>query len=326
MNFKKLLKENLFFIISIIVITLLYYIKLPYYVNAPGGTININNRIVYDGKSEYNGSLNMLYVTEYVATIPTYLVSYILPDWDLESIDNSRISNESPKEIDFRNKIMLDNSINNAMFVAYKEAGKEINVISKRTVVIGTMFDNGLKIGDEILEVNGKEVENISTVKEVINESNIGDIIHFKIKRKSKDRDIDIKIKEYNHEKVIGVVIVTNYEYETSPVIKMRFRKKESGASGGMMMALSIYCTLSGEDLLKGRNVAGTGTIENDGTIGEISGIKYKIIGAYRKHMDIVLVPSGNYKEAIKVVKKKKYNMKVVKINTLRDAIDYLKK
>lgn len=326
MKLKKLLKENLFFIISIIVITLLYYIKLPYYVNAPGGTININNRIVYDGKSEYNGSLNMLYVTEYVATIPTYLVSYILPDWDLESIDNSRISDESPKEIDFRNRIMLDNSIDNAMLVAYKEAGKEIDVVSRNTFVIGTMFDNELRIGDEILEVNGIEVENISTVKEVIRKSNVGDIIHLKIKRKSKIRDIDIKIREHNHEKVIGVVIVTNYEYKASPKIKLKFKKSESGASGGMMMALSIYCTLSGEDLLRGRNVAGTGTIESDGTIGEISGIKYKIIGAHRKNMDIVLVPSGNYKEAVSVVKKKKYNMKVVKVNTLKDAIDYLKK
>ena len=117
---RKIIKENLFFVISVIVILLLFNIKLPYYVDAPGGTININNRIEYTGKKTNKGSLNMLYVTEYVASIPTYLLSYIIKDWDLESIEESRISNETPKEIEYRNKIMLENSINTAKYAAYQ--------------------------------------------------------------------------------------------------------------------------------------------------------------------------------------------------------------
>ncbi len=42
------------------------------------------------------------------------------------------------------------------------------------------------------------------------------------------------------------------------------------------MLTLTIYNAISGEDLIKGRNIAGTGTINLDGTVGEIDGVKYK--------------------------------------------------
>ena len=42
-------------------------------------------------------------------------------------------------EIDVRNKIMLNSSINSAKYVAYTEAGKEINVSNKRHMIIGTL-------------------------------------------------------------------------------------------------------------------------------------------------------------------------------------------
>lgn len=91
------------------------------------------------------------------------------------------------------------------------------------------------------------------------------------------------------------------------------------------MMSLSIYSAISGEDILKGRNIAGTGTIDIEGNVGEIGGIKYKVMGAVKNKMDIILVPSANYKEAMKVKKEKKYKIKIVEVKTFQDAIKYLK-
>ena len=99
-----------------IIVLLLTNIRLPYYVNAPGGIIDISNRIEYKDKKEYKGSLNMLYVTEYIATIPTYLMTYVLDNWDLEKIENSQISNETPEEIndriEYKEKKEYDGSLN----------------------------------------------------------------------------------------------------------------------------------------------------------------------------------------------------------------------
>lgn len=323
---KKFIKDNLLFLIVIITIVCLFNIRLPYYINTPGGTIDITSRIEYKGKREETGSINLLYVTEYIANIPTFLLSYILPDWDLESIkDNQLSSNETPEEINIRNKVMLDNSINNATYVAYKAAAKKVDIKSRHNVVIGATLDNGLKIGDEVLSVDGKEIENVNEFKKIINNKNIGDELNIVVKRNDKEIDVKSVIKDIDGNKALGIVVITNYDYEIDPKINLTFKSSESGSSGGLMLSLCIYNAISDEDILKGRKVAGTGTIDIDGNVGEISGIKYKIMGAVRNKMDVVLVPSANYDEALRTVKSHNYKIKLVKVDTFSDAVRYLK-
>lgn len=324
---KKFIKENKLYLITMLLIIIISNIRLPYYVDAPGGIININDRIVTETKTEYEGSLNMLYVTQYQATIPIYLMSYIINDWDLESITENQISNETYDEIDTRNKIMLNNSIANATYVAYKEANKQIDTKSIKHLVVATLKDDiNIKIGDEILQINDTKIDSLNTIKKIIDAHNIGDTLKIKLNRNNKIIEVNTKISSIEGSKALGIVVMTNYEYETHPNIELKFRSSESGSSGGLMMSLSIYSAISGKDILKGRNIAGTGTIDIDGTVGPIDGIKYKIIGAVKNNMDIVLVPSGNYKEAQKVVKEKNYDIKLVEIKTFKDAIDYLSK
>ncbi len=324
---KTILKEDKFYIIALAILILIFNIRLPFYVNAPGGTININNRIEYQDKKEYKGSLNMLYVTEYVASIPFYLLSHIIPDWDLESIKENQVSStESVEEINKRNKILLENSINNATYVAYKSANKKIEITKTKYVVVAVTKENGLKIGDEILEVEGKKVSSLEMIKQTIEEKNVGDAINLKIKRNNKEQEVVAKIEKEENKKALGVMIVTNYNLKPEKEVKLKFKQSESGSSGGLMMSLSIYSAISGKDILKGRNIAGTGTIDMNGNVGEIGGIKYKIMGAVKNKMDVVLVPSANYKEAIKVKEAKNYKIKIVALDTFADAIDYLTK
>ena len=58
-------KENLFFIVFIVLTFVICNIPLPYYIMAPGGIIDVNNRIEVDNKNEMSGTLNLLYVSEY---------------------------------------------------------------------------------------------------------------------------------------------------------------------------------------------------------------------------------------------------------------------
>ena len=323
---KKFVVENWWFLLSIVVVIFLFNYHLPYYINMPGGTININDRIECDSCSDINGSLNMLYVSEYEATIATYLMSYIMPNWDLEEISTQQISDETQEEIYDRNRLMLDNSIDNAIYVAYKESGKDIDISDKRNVVIATTISNGLKIGDEILEIDGNKIEDINEIKDIINDSEVGAKLKFKIIRDDEEEEVEVEVREEDSVKMIGAVIVLDLDYKLDPDIDLKFKASESGSSGGMMLALSIYSKISGEDLVRGRNIAGTGTIDMVGNVGEIDGIKYKIMGAYKDNIDIVLVPSANYKEAVKVKKKYDYDMEIVKVDTFSDVIEYLKK
>jgi len=317
---KKILKENLKSIIFILLMVLIINIKLPYYIEAPGGTINLSKRIDKNYQKE-KGSLNMLYVTEYKGNIVTVLLSKLINSWDLNTIKNQQISNENAEDIYLRNKVMLDNSVQNATFVAYKYAGKEINIKETQNIVIATTKNNGFKVGDIVLSIDNLPVENITTIKEYISSLNEGDEVDILIKRNNREKHLKIII---DSDKLLGIMLITNYTYETPDNLDIAFKSGEGGSSGGLVLSLGIYSQITGIDILKGRNIAGTGTIDIDGNIGEIDGIKYKIAGAVRNHMDMVLVSPYNYDEAKKVIEENKYDIKLIKVSTFKEAIDYL--
>lgn len=319
---KKFLKENLKTIIFIIVMILIVKVELPYYIEAPGGTINLTQRID-SNYNKKNGSLNMLYVTEYKGNIVTVLLSKIMPTWDLYEIKNQQVSNENSKDIYNRNKVMLDNSIGNATIVAYQYAGKNITIKDKKNIVIATTKDNGIEIGDIILSIDNKKVEDITTIKEYLKTLNVGDTVTILLKRNNKEKEVKITLED---DKILGVMIITNYEYETEDDLDIAFKSGEGGSSGGLVLSLGIYSQITGIDILKGRNIAGTGTIDIDGNVGEIDGIKYKIAGAVKNKMDVILVSPDNYEEAKKVIKDNNYKIELVKVSTFKEAVEYLTK
>lgn len=317
---KKFLKENLKPILFLLIFTFVVNYELPYYISAPGGTINLSERM--DG--DYNkkdGSLNMLYVTEFRGNVATVLLGKLIRNWDVYEIKNQQVSNENSEEIYIRNRVMLDNSIQSAIFVAYNYAGKEIKIKGKENIIIATTKDNGLKIGDVVLEVNNQVVDDVNDIKSVLEQVSAKDEVSLKVLRNDKEETIKFVLEE---DKLLGVMIITNYNYDVSDDLEFNFKSGEGGSSGGLILSLGVYSEITGIDLLRGRNVAGTGTIDINGNVGEIDGIKYKIAGAVKNKMDVVLVASGNYEEAKKVVKENNYDIELVEIKTFKDAVDYL--
>ena len=325
MKIKNFIKENYKFIIVLILIVLFCTIRLPYYIMTTGGTINITDRVEMDGyQKEDKGSINMLYVSEYDATPFSYLLAKLRGE-EINSNKERQISNESVEEINKRNKIMRDNSLDIAVLVAYQEAGKNINIKSKKNIVMAKTTDNNFEVGDIILTVNDKVCDEVKDIKEIINNSEENDIIKFKVLRNEKELEIENKVVLEDNRKVVGVVIVTDYEYDLDPKIDIKFKNSESGSSGGLMLTLTIYNAVSNEDLIKGRNIAGTGTINTDGAVGEIDGIKYKIMGAAKNNMDIVFVPSSNYEDAINTKNKYNYDLEIIKVDTFNEVLEYLR-
>ena len=114
---------------------------------------------------------------------------------------------------------------------------------------------------------------------------------------------------------------------DTTPKIEIDYKASESGPSGGLMLALSIYNSLVKEDITKGRVIVGTGCIDEDGSVGSIGGVEYKLKGAVKNGADIFLVPNGeNYEEAIKLKKDNDYKIKIKGISTFDEALEYLSK
>ena len=208
-NTKQFIKDNFKSIILMIIFIIVVNIEFPYYIEAPGGTINLSKRID-DNYNKKDGSLNMLYVTQYRGNVVTLLLGQLFSSWDIYEISNQQISNETSHEIYLRNKVMLDNSIQNATFVAYQEAGKEITIKDTKNIVIATTKDNGIKIGDNIISVDNHQISNINELKSYLNSKSVGDEVKVIFERDDKEKTINIKLDK---DKILGVAMITNYEY-----------------------------------------------------------------------------------------------------------------
>ncbi|MBR1416622.1 MAG: PDZ domain-containing protein [Bacilli bacterium] len=323
---KKYIKENLWFVISLIAIILLFTIELPYQVETPGGFISLNDRIKVEGQETTSGEFGMAYVSMIKGNIPFILFSYINNDWDVIKKDKLTYDNESLKEMTLRERLNLNEAISNATISAYNLAGKDVKI--KKQMICVAYNDNensDLKVGDIILKINDVSINTLKDIQDYIQTLDINDIVNVNVLRDNKEITVTSTLKEYENSKKMGVSIIYNYELETNPNIEINSKSNESGPSGGLMMALGIYDKLTSSNLTKGDKIIGTGTIDNEGNVGEIGGVKYKLIGAVKSRAKIFLCPKENYEEAITIAKERNYDIIIKSVETLSDAINYLK-
>lgn len=323
---KNIIKENLWFFISLILILLLFNIELPYVVEMPGGYISLDDRISIDGKENVNSDMGMAYVTMLKGNIPFILFSYINNDFDLVQKKDLVYENETIEDMEKVDKLSLNEAISNATISAYSEAGEYFKINSTKVYVSHVINkDSELKIGDNIIKVNNKIVTNLNDLQNYINSLNKDDYVNVTIIRDNKEMNVKSSLMKHNDKLIMGVTIINNYELETNPKINIKSKFNESGPSGGLMMALTIYDKLTSSNLTKGDKIIGTGTISSDGVVGEIGGVKYKLIGAVNNHVKVFLCPKENYEEAKKIKDERNYDIIIKDVATLSEAINYLK-
>lgn len=321
---KEFIKFNLKGLIVLAVIMFLCFYKLPYVIYTPGGSINLNDRIKIIDEENISGSYYMNYVSVMKANIPTIIFSLFVPNWDI-------YNEEDVTDLDYNTlfkieQIDLKNSIYYASLNAYRKAGKTISISSEKSYItlVSEESKTNLKVLDEIISIDGNKFTRLSEFQEYISSLNFDDKVTFIVKENDKEVEKYAYVINLEGEKKVGISIVTEYEFESAPKLEMKTKASEAGSSGGLMLSLEIYDKLTDKDLSHGKKVMGTGTIDEDGNVGAIGGVKYKMLGAQKDGADIFFVPKGNYDEAKKVYKKNNLTFDLVMVETFDDAINYL--
>lgn len=322
------MKEYYKSIIFLIVCYFVFTFPLPYYIYAGGGTINIDDRVEIEESESSSGSLNFAYVRELEGNVASFILGNLIPSYEVEKREDVELNeDESNEDIMFRNRIYLENANQTAIMLAYTKAGKTVEISDRHFYVIyvDEKEDDGLRVGDELLKVNGKDIVEIEDYTNEIQEFNEGDKVNVTVIRYDKEIDVTATVKVEDNVKLTGISVSTIYDYKTDPEIELNFRDSEGGPSGGLMLTLAIYDKLTDGDLTNGLTIVGTGTISSDGSVGEIGGVKHKLNGAVKANADIFLVPKGdNYKEALKEKEKHDYDIEIKAIGTFDEAVEYL--
>lgn len=325
---KEFIKTEYKFILFLIVFVVICTWPVNYYIVIGGGISDISDRVVVENGDSSNGSFNLSYVSELKGTTLSYLLSYVMPHWKRVSMDDYKYTtDEDYQDIEFRSELDLLSSNSNAIYYAYQLADKPCEVVKTDVYVIVKFpeYDNPLEVGDKLLKVNGVLCANLVEFQEAIQKVD-GNSVRVTVLRDGKEMELTSKLYEEENRKVLGVGLQSVTTYDVDPEVKFQFEKNESGPSAGLITTLSIYDQLTKGDLTKGKLIAGTGTIEADGSIGQIGEVEYKLLGAVDGGAQVFLVPAGeNYQDCKKMKKDENLDIKLISVKNIDDAIKKLK-
>lgn len=325
---KEFIKTEYKFILFLIVFVVICTWPVNYYIVIGGGISDISDRVVVENGDSSNGSFNLSYVSELKGTTLSYLLSYVMPHWKRVSMDDYKYTtDEDYQDIEFRSELDLLSSNSNAIYYAYQLADKPCEVVKTDVYVIVKFpeYDNPLEVGDKLLKVNGVLCANLVEFQEAIQKVE-GNSVRVTVLRDGKEMELTSKLYEEENRKVLGVGLQSVTTYDVDPEVEFQFEKNESGPSAGLITTLSIYDQLTKGDLTKGKLIAGTGTIEADGSIGQIGEVEYKLLGAVDGGAQVFLVPAGeNYQDCKKMKKDENLDIKLISVKNIDDAIKKLK-
>ncbi|NLM96790.1 MAG: PDZ domain-containing protein [Halanaerobiaceae bacterium] len=321
---KKIYISRIVFIILLAMFLSLFF-PTSYMVMSPGVAMELSSIITVEDAYHNQGKFLLTAVSTKRAELWEYLYINLFNPVGLE-LDKLPEGLSMDKYIEIMD-LSMDDSKNIAKTVAFKKAGYDVKVRNNGVVVndvlSGGAAEGKLKKGDLIIAVDGKEVQESQDVIDMVRSCKIGEEITITVRRNYEELDFTMKTISMDDEpeqSFIGVRIYTDREYVFPKEVSFE-TQNIGGASAGSMFTLEIYNQLVEEDITKGKRIAGTGTIDLDGSIGEIDGVVQKVLAAERKNAEVFFVPVENYEEARKIASK----IKLVAIENIDEAIQYLK-
>ena len=133
------MKGKFKYIILILITLFISFYEFPYYIDAPGGLDNLNNKVKIEEGYKSKGSINLTYVREIKATLPLLVVGYLNPDWEIHSKGESNIGTLDYNALMKREQILMKQSYTSAIKFAYERAEKDVNIKQEKCYVIYTI-------------------------------------------------------------------------------------------------------------------------------------------------------------------------------------------
>ncbi len=332
---------KLFLFISPFYILLLLslLIRVDAYLYTPGNLTDIKKEIMVDGyNKKLNGSVSSVYIMEFPRpNLFSLAISSLNKANDVFWVTKTSMETYD-KELDYATGTFSSRqSFNNASLAAFEALGQDINYrqltyIQRADKDIISNIKYTSIVGSYIKECNGIEYPVLKEVSDYLSSTNESTLLI--VDKNGKEESLTMTRKK---DGLFGITISTSFLLLDDEMVKVS-NVYTTGGSGGAMQALYIYCLMNDEDILKGRKIAGTGTIsyelDSNGDlntftrIGGIGCVKQKLYAAYIDHADVFYCPDSNYTECMNAYALYGFtekDIRVVKVSYLSDIIEDLR-
>ncbi len=328
-------------IVALVALVVLTFLPTPYVIQQPGPVYNTLGTakssededvplIEISGAEtfETTGSLNL-------TTVQVVGNRQRTPSWfelALAWLDSSRavvpIEQVFPEGVtteqrDERNAVLMVDSQHEATAAALSELGYDTGAsVEVVEAVEDTPAEGVLEAGDVITSIDGVAVSSGKQLRQAIQDA-AGASVSLGVLRAGEALTVELAPEKSTADDgtvtwLIGISLATEYDFPIDVSIQL---DNVGGPSAGMMFALGIINQLSEGDLTGGEDIAGTGTIEADGTVGAIGGIRQKLYGAKDAGADYFLAPASNCDEVVGHVPD---GLQVFSTSTLEQSLEIL--
>jgi len=327
-------------IVALVALVVLTFLPTPYVIQRPGPVYDtLGTAAGEDGEQVPLISIEGAETFDTAGTLDLTTVQVVgnrerTPSWfelALAWTDSSRavvpLDSVFPEGVtteqrDERNATLMVDSQHEATAAALNELGYDTGA---EVVVVEAVDDTPaagvLEPDDVITGIDGAAVESAKQLRQTIQDAE-GDPIELTVQRRGEEQQVTITPQKHTEGDVttwvIGITLRTDYDFPIDVAIQL---DNVGGPSAGMMFALGIVDRLTEGELNGGENVAGTGTIEADGTVGPIGGIRQKLYGARDAGAEYFLAPASNCDEVVGHVPD---GLQVIRTSTLEESLDAL--
>lgn len=304
-------------VLSLILLGVLSAVPAPYVIEQPGPVFNVLGTTegddgdvplieVHDEQTyDTGGTLDML-------TVQLVGNPQRSPGWlDIVSawFDPSRAvvpmdlyfpPGVTTEQRDEQNATLMVDSQQDSVAAALRELGYTVpEHVVVAQIAEGAPAQGVLQLDDEIVAVDGTPVTGLEALREAISANGTDGPVRLDIVRGGAASTVEVTpttatASDGSTSTVIGIGTKTTYDLPVDITIQL---DNVGGPSAGMMFALGMIDLLTPGELNGGKDVAGTGTIDADGNVGAIGGIRQKLFGAKDAGADWFLAPESNCDE-----------------------------
>ncbi len=292
-------------------------VPTKYSVIAPGGLTQMSESIIIEGH-ETPDDFYTVYVYAYHPL--TAFQYFMLHDDEMMNVyrTTEREAVTTPSENIIQGKLQKTSSYEIALINAYEHAALTDPSISIDYTLDGLYINDfprrieDLEIGDVIIAVNG-------VAATTMNDQDFQTLAYLDNVTYTIDRDGMIFEYTYHAEPddlsfwfyPSFTINDANPSYEIPGL-----NNNVGGPSGGLLQTLSIYASLLNINF-DNVKIAGTGTINSDGSIGRIGGIQQKIRTADYLDVDLFFMPFSHLND----ISDLNYDFSVIAVETIEEAL-----
>lgn len=192
-------------------------------------------------------------------------------------------------------------------------------------VVEGGAVEGLLVAGDRIVSLDGAAIDSFESLVAELADRRSGEEVTIEAVRTDGDGSealisdsitLGVRVLES-----VGISQAATQLRDTELPFEVGFSTEDiGGPSAGLAFTLTVLDVLTDGDLTGGADVVVTGTIDRNGNVGPIGGVRQKAHAARESDADVFIVPEANLAEARDAVD----DLRVEPVSTLDDALEII--